>query len=423
MQVIFEPPSIEELDAIFQQYAVESFIAKGGMGAVYLATQTSLDRKVAIKILPHEFDEEEHTEAFAREAKAMAKVTHGNLVSVYDFGNVEDMLYIVMEFVEGATLFDLANGKAADIDEAASVITDICNGLGTAHDEGLIHRDIKPANILVNEHGQPKIVDFGLARLSHDKAVEGETIYGTPGYTAPEVLTNPRQVDHRVDLYSVGAMFFELLTGELPNVEVYKAPSTFHEDNAIFDHIVKKALRSNPALRYGSAAEIVKDIATALHKGDSGVTQNSQNNNPLLSASAAKNVAAARPAQGGLASLGGGGATPSPGGLASLGGGGATPGVSPMQHQVKTGGNNNLTLLIVLIVVTIIGFIIAQSFLAIQEKRANEPIPTKPKKPAPKNKKDQEGKDQEGKENSKDTENPENGNKGKGKKGKGKGNR
>nr|WP_276308460.1 serine/threonine-protein kinase [Rubritalea profundi] len=200
----------------FPAFEVTDFIAQGGMGAVFRATQISLDRPMAIKILPYEMGlDPEFSSSFETEAKAMAMLNHPNLVKVFDFGNIEGMLYIVMELAPGRSLYDLIHGKSVEMSEASRLISDMCRGLEHAHDAGLIHRDIKPANVLIDDSAHPKIVDFGLARpLSNTH--DGGTIYGTKGYTAPEVLTDPNNIDQRADIFSVGAMLYELLTGQMP---------------------------------------------------------------------------------------------------------------------------------------------------------------------------------------------------------------
>lgn len=256
--------SVEELDGKIPGYKVTDFIAKGGMGAVYLGLQETLEREVAIKILPPELTQDENFKsAFQTEAKAMAKVSHGNLVGIYDFGRVDDFLYIVMEFVKGRTLFNVINGVAVDELEAAELIIAMCQGLEKAHNAGIIHRDIKPANILIDDQGVPKIVDFGLARPA-EKTEEG-VIFGTPGYTAPEVVKNPQAVDRKSDIFSVGVMLFELLTGEVP-AQTGQVPSYLADSHKEFDVIVAKATHPINTMRYQSAAEMAGCLQALLLK-------------------------------------------------------------------------------------------------------------------------------------------------------------
>jgi serine/threonine protein kinase len=258
--VTFVAPEPEHLAPFFPGYKIEFLIATGGMGAVYRAVQKSLDRHVAIKILPREFGKDENFRiGFEAEAKAMARLNHPNLIGVYDFGEVEDMLYIIMEYVHGQSLHHAAHGIALDPGEVIRLVTGICNGLSHAHENGIIHRDIKPSNILLDLNAQPKIGDFGLARPIEHKIADGEEIYGTPHYTAPEVLGSPQSVGARADIFSVGVMLHELLTGRLPAKD-RKPVSTIVRCDHRFDAIIRKATDPLPANRYGSAAEIAKDL-------------------------------------------------------------------------------------------------------------------------------------------------------------------
>jgi len=255
----FIPPSIEEISHLLPSYEILSFIAKGGMGAVYLASQKSLDRPVAIKILPRHFGEDaEFRTAFETEAKCMAKFNHPNLISIYDFGQVDGLLYIIMEMVEGQSLFHYAYGKTLAPSEVARIVSEVCLGLSNAHKQGILHRDIKPANILLDSSIQPKIGDFGLARPVGEH--ENGEIFGTPGYTAPEVLHNPSAVDESTDIYSVGAMLYELITGELPSTP-YSPAAIKTQCNPKFDQIIRKAMHPSPAMRFRSASAMAEALA------------------------------------------------------------------------------------------------------------------------------------------------------------------
>ena len=243
-------------------YKFDAFISQGGMGAVYKATQTSLDRPVAIKVLPIEFGEDvSFRESFQHEARLMAKLNDPNLIGVYDFGDMNGMLYIIMELVEGKSLFHSSHGKAIIQEKAASIIRDVCLGLQHAHEVGILHRDIKPSNILLGPDAKPKIGDFGLARPAG--STETGVIYGTPGYTAPEVLQSPENVDERADIYAVGVMFYELLTGELPT-QPYVPVTEIVECDQRFDNIVRKAINRKHHLRYASAQAQADDITEVL---------------------------------------------------------------------------------------------------------------------------------------------------------------
>ncbi len=256
----FEAPEISILAPLFPGYEIECLIATGGMGAVYRAIQKSLDRTVAIKILPHEFSNDAvFCAGFEAEAKAMARLNHPNLIGVYDFGEVNGMLYIIMEFVPGKSVFHSAHGIAIDPKEVIRLVTGICSGLSHAHENGILHRDIKPSNILLDHNAQPKIGDFGLARPIGTKVQEGEEIFGTPHYTAPEVVDSPHSVGYRADIFSVGVMLHELLTGKLPAEDQRPASAITYCDPR-FDAIIRRATNPLPDLRYTSAKEMSDDL-------------------------------------------------------------------------------------------------------------------------------------------------------------------
>jgi serine/threonine protein kinase len=256
----FEAPDPAHLAPLFPGYAIEYLIAMGGMGAVYKAVQLSLDRPVAIKILPREFGEDASFRAnFEAEAMAMARLNHPNLIGVYDFGEVAGMLFIVMEFVAGKTLFHSAHGIAIAADAAVPLVIEVCLGLAHAHEHGILHRDIKPGNILLDQQARPKIGDFGLARPMDTAVADGETIFGTPHYTAPEVIKYPNSVGARADIFSVGVVLHELLTGRLP-ADDPRPPSAICGCDHRLDAIIRRATHPSPDLRYTSAAEMARDL-------------------------------------------------------------------------------------------------------------------------------------------------------------------
>lgn len=259
MSLGFQAPTPEELNPFFPAFEVTDFIAQGGMGAVFRATQVSLDRPVAIKILPYEMGlDAQFSISFETEAKAMAKLNHPNLVQVFDFGNINGMLYIVMELVPGRSLFDSAHGRSVQMNEACRLISAMCRGLEHAHDAGLIHRDIKPANVLIDDSANPKIVDFGLARPL-DNTHGGGAVYGTKGYTAPEVIADPTNIDQRADIFSVGAMLYELLTGQMPP-HPYIPASSISDSDPAFDTIILKAIHPQRELRYPKVGEMADEL-------------------------------------------------------------------------------------------------------------------------------------------------------------------
>ena len=267
----FKAPTTEELQQLLPAYDVLSFIAKGGMGAVYKAHQKSLERNVAIKILPREFGEDHgFRRRFEDEAKAMAKLNHPNLISVYDFGEVDHMLYIVMEFVDGKSFHESFHGRAIAEKEVAHLVAGICEGLAHAHEAGILHRDIKPANILLDSKNRPKIGDFGLARLTEETEGEG-IIYGTPDYIAPEMIKNPGAVDTRSDVFSTGVILYELLTGKLPEKR-YIPASQIEDVDPRFDKIVRRATHPSPMLRFANGEAMASDLKTLQDALDNQVT-------------------------------------------------------------------------------------------------------------------------------------------------------
>ena len=260
----FQAPTLEELAPLFPKYSIDAFIAKGGMGAVYLATQISLERQVAIKILPRELGKDQKfRESFAAEAKAMAKLNHPNLIGVYDFGEVDGMPFIVMEYVAGKPLHDSAYGKQIDPMEAARIVLETCQGLHHAHEHDLLHRDVKPANILLDPVcAEAKLGDFGLAMATSGQG-DGGLIYGTPGYAAPEVYEG--KPDERSDVYAAAVILYQLITGQMPDGE-YQHPSTLSTCDQRFDPLLAKALQPDANHRHQSAQELADELE-AIRKG------------------------------------------------------------------------------------------------------------------------------------------------------------
>ena len=253
----FQAPSPEALAELLPQFAIDGFIAQGGMGAVYTGRQSSLDRDVAVKVLPRELGEDpEFRESFASEAKAMARLNHPNLIGVFDYGDVDGMPYIVMEYVQGCSLHESAYGQAVEPDQAVAIVKGICDGLAHAHEHGIVHRDIKPANILLTLKAEPKIGDFGLAHVA-DADTPG-LVMGTPGFTAPEVFHDPNQAGPLADIYSVGMIFHQLLTGIDPTGT--QEPPTQATGNIRLDAIWRKATKVHPSQRYASIAEMGEEL-------------------------------------------------------------------------------------------------------------------------------------------------------------------
>lgn len=199
------------------RYRIESRIARGGMAKVYLADDTRLERQVAIKIMhDHLTDDGDYAAKFIREARHTARLAHPNIMSVFDQGHVDDTLYLVMEYLPGMTLRDLLNDFGTlTIEQSLDITQAILQALSVAHREGILHRDVKPENVILVNDGRIKIGDFGLARPVNNATDTGKSLLGTVAYIAPELLTRS-QADNRSDLYSVGIMLYEMLTGKQP---------------------------------------------------------------------------------------------------------------------------------------------------------------------------------------------------------------
>ncbi len=274
-------PSPEELAARFPQLEILELLGRGGMGAVYKARQKELDRIVALKILPPgTVDQPAFAERFSREAKALAKLNHPNIVTLYEFGRAEGLFFFLMEYVDGVNLRQLLGTERVSSREALAIVPQICDALQYAHDHGIVHRDIKPENILMDRRGRVKVADFGIARLvavgkeasDENRApvlapslTEAGKIVGTPQYMAPEQMEKPTEVDHRADIYAVGVVFYQMLTGELPGHRI-EAPSKKVHVDVRLDEIVLRALEQKPELRYQTAEELktrVENISTS----------------------------------------------------------------------------------------------------------------------------------------------------------------
>ncbi|MCJ7692262.1 MAG: serine/threonine protein kinase [Sedimentisphaerales bacterium] len=215
---------IKESKAVAHQipgYKVLGKLGAGAMAIVYKGKQLSLNRTVAIKILPKRFTENpEYVERFYKEGRAAAKLNHNNIVQAYDVGEAGGYHYFVMEYVEGPTLYDgLFAGKVYSEDEALDIVIQVARALHHAHSCGLIHRDVKPKNIIINPSGVVKLADMGLARETTDieaAQTEAGRAYGTPYYIAPEQIRGKIDIDGRADIYGLGATFYHMVTGRVP---------------------------------------------------------------------------------------------------------------------------------------------------------------------------------------------------------------
>ena len=268
----FVPLEPEQLAEKFPQLEIIELLGHGGMGAVYKARQKQLDRLVALKILPPEVGQNAaFAERFMREARSLARLNHPEIVTVYDFGHTEDGLYyFLMEFIDGTDLRRIIQAGEITSDQALAIVPKICEALHYAHKKGIVHRDIKPENILLDTEGNVKIADFGLARLlgkpttAYTLTQTGQRM-GTPHYMAPEQIEHPQEVDHRADIYSLGVVFYEMLTGELP-IGRFAPPSKKVHVDVRLDEIVLHTLEKEPELRYQQASEIKTDVETVAGK-------------------------------------------------------------------------------------------------------------------------------------------------------------
>jgi serine/threonine protein kinase/protein involved in polysaccharide export with SLBB domain len=302
----FAAPDPIEVEADLLSFDVLELVGQGGMGAVYKARQRNLDRTVAIKILPRQSGGHEFADRFQREARALARLRHDNIVMAYDFGLTDRYSYCVMEYVGGPNLrqYLRSSGESAskllspqgrgrergeseiaqpasqpspyplptkerdtprlDPRHALEIARDVCTALQYAHENGVVHRDIKPENVLLDETGRVKIADFGLAKLLATDPRElaltqTRHFMGTVHYMAPEQCERPQATDHRADIYSLGVMLYELLTGELP-LGRFELPSSKADVDPRVDNVVLRALEKDPAKRYATAAEFGEAI-------------------------------------------------------------------------------------------------------------------------------------------------------------------
>ena len=257
----FALPQPGALAALFPQLEILELLGHGGMGAVYKARQRGLDRMVALKILPPQISAEPtFAERFAREARALARLSHPNIVTVFDLGQSGPLYYFLMEFVDGMNLRQLLQSHRLTPPETLALMPQICEALEYAHGEGLVHRDIKPENILLDGKGRVKVADFGLSKLlrpePHDpQLTQSGQVLGTLHYMAPEQIERPLDVDQRADIYSLGVVLYEMLTGELP-LGRFELPSKKAAVDARLDDLVLRAMERDPRRRFPQAGEI-----------------------------------------------------------------------------------------------------------------------------------------------------------------------
>ncbi|MBC8010804.1 MAG: protein kinase [Burkholderiales bacterium] len=317
-------PTPAELAPEFPGLDLLELLGRGGMGAVYKARQRDLDRLVALKILRPGLDADPgFAERFTREARALAQLNHPGIVTLYEFGRTSAGRYfILMEFVDGMNLRQLLAAGRLSPREALAIVPPLCDALQYAHDRGLVHRDIKPENLLIDRLGRIKIADFGIAKIAtttdtpthpsdtighwslniRHSAEGGHSAFGggTPGYMAPEQRDRPGEVDHRADLYALGVVLYQMLTGELPAAGQLRPPSTRVQLDVRLDEIVLRALEKDPARRYAAVSDFKTEIETVANTPPPPVsppTPASRPPAPSLSAHAATSTVAAAPAQ------------------------------------------------------------------------------------------------------------------------------
>jgi len=283
------PP--EQIAPHFPQLEILECLGRGGMGVVYKARQKTLNRFVALKLLaPERVNDAKFAGRFTREAQALAALNHPNIVTIHDFGQAGGFYFLLMEFVDGTNLRHLLRARKFTPEEALAIVPSLCDALQFAHERGIVHRDIKPENILLDKTGRVKVADFGIAKMLVNGNGEAPTdiaapdnatqsVVGTPGYSAPEQKSHPQRVDSRADIYSLGVVFYEMLTGELPGKQL-QPPSTKVHIDVRLDEIVLRALEKTPERRYQTAVEFRTQVETLAHECSARGVQNEK---PALS--------------------------------------------------------------------------------------------------------------------------------------------
>jgi hypothetical protein len=270
----FSAPAPAELARHFPTLEILGLAGQGGMGAVYRARQTKLDRLVALKILPPAVGQDPSFAArFTREARTLARLSHPHVVAIHDFGEIDGLYYLLMEFVDGANLRQLLRAGRLPPEDALKIAAQVCDALQYAHEEGIVHRDVKPENILLDKKGRVKIADFGLAKLLLERSsvdhqlTASQQVMGTWHYMAPEQIEKPLQVDHRADIYSLGVVLYEILTGSLP-LGRFPLPSEQAPVDARLDEVVLRALEKNPEQRYQRITEMKASLEAITAGGE-----------------------------------------------------------------------------------------------------------------------------------------------------------
>jgi hypothetical protein len=259
---------------IIPGYEIVDELGRGGMGIVFKARQTKLDRLVAMKVLPAATaGDSTFAERFSREARALARLSHPHIVTVHDFGQAEGQSYLVMELVTGINLRQRLRDGPIPVDEIVPIMRQLCDAVQYAHEEGIVHRDIKPENILFDRQWRVRLADFGLAKLTFrtpaDHTLTGPwQVMGTWNYMAPEQFDDPQSVDHRADVFALGVVLYEMLTGEVPRGR-FRLPSERAQVDKRFDEIVVRALERDPSARFQEIRDFSAALASIAHPAPS----------------------------------------------------------------------------------------------------------------------------------------------------------
>ena len=278
-------------ELIAGRYELEKLVGSGGMSNVFRAHDRLLERTVALKILHEQYTrDDDYVERFRREARAVAKLAHPNIVTVIDRGEQDGRQFIVFEYVDGPNLKDLTRNGPLEVRDAIGLTLQVARALSFAHDRGLVHRDVKPQNVLLNEDGQAKVTDFGIARsLDVQGVTQTGTVLGTSDYIAPEQARG-QKVDPKTDIYSLGAVLYELLVGEVPfSGDNFVAVAMRHVNEPVpsvldarpdcparLDFAIQRAMAKDPDDRFASMDDFVAELEACLAeldgRGDEGAT-------------------------------------------------------------------------------------------------------------------------------------------------------
>lgn len=283
------------------RYELQKELGRGGMAVVYLASDPNFEREVALKVLPHALlHDPSFRLRFQREAKAIASLEHGAIVPVYDYGEHEGMPYLVMRYMAGGSLYERLSQGMLSFPEVEYIIARLARGLDKAHQSGIVHRDLKPANILFDHDGDAYLSDFGIVKLVESTAtLTGTGIIGTPAYMSPEQAKGISEVDGRSDIYALGAILFEMLTGELPFQAdtplglaikhiTEPVPRILEKNPSLppaCEDIIHKAMAKSPDDRYDTALLLLSDLTAVINSSSPSAPVVSRTSSPQLTSS------------------------------------------------------------------------------------------------------------------------------------------